>query len=217
MDWNSIMNLMPAFLEGTWLSIRLFFITLLVALPLGILIALGRMSGFRPLAGLVATLQWIIRGTPLMLQLIVVMYLPSIAFGIRGLDRFLAASIAFGINYAFYFSEIYRSGIESIPRGQREAAKVLGLSRRRTFMRVILPQTVKHILPAMGNEFMTLVKDTALAQVIGNNDLLKVAQAQMNRTTSMVPLLVAGIFYVVMNGLVQLGMNAWEKKLAYYQ
>ncbi len=217
MDWNSLIKLMPAFLEGTKLSVQLFFITLLVALPLGVLIALGRMSRFKPLSGLIAVLQWLIRGTPLMLQLIMVMYLPSIAFGIRGMDRFVAACVAFGINYAFYFSEIYRSGIESVPRGQREAAKVLGLSRSRTFNHIILPQTIKHILPSMGNEFMTLVKDTALAQVIGNSDLLKVAQAQMNRTTSMVPLLVAGLFYVVMNGIVQLIMHAWEKKLAYYR
>ncbi|MGI6077166.1 MAG: amino acid ABC transporter permease [Fastidiosipilaceae bacterium] len=217
MDWNSFVTLLPAFLQGTWMTIRLFLITLLFSLPLGMIITKGRMSKMKWLSGLVAVFQWVIRGTPLMLQLVIVMYFPSIALGIKGVNRFTAAGIAFIINYAAYFSEIYRSGIESIPAGQLEAAKVLGLSKGRTFRRIILPQTVKRILPAMGNEFMTLVKDTALAQVIGNIELLKVAQSQMNRTTSMVPLLIAGVFYMIMNGAVQLIMAAWENRLDYYK
>lgn len=217
MNWSEFINLLPAFLGGTWVSIKLFIITLVFSLPLGFLITKGRRSTFKPLSHLVAIFQWIIRGTPLMLQLIIVMYMPSIVFGVKGVDRFTSACIAFIINYAAYFSEIYRSGLESIPRGQIEAAKVLGLSKQRTFMRILLPQTIKYILPSMGNEFMTLVKDTALAQIIGNIELLKVAQAQMNRTSSLVPLLVAGLFYMIMNGGVQLIMTAWEKKLAYYR
>ena len=216
MSWDAFLTLLPAFVEGTWVSIRLFLITLLLSLPLGFVFTKGRMSRFKPLSAVVALFQWVIRGTPLMLQLIVVMYLPSIVFGVKGVDRFSAACIAFIINYAAYFSEIYRSGIESIPKGQLEAAKVLGLPKRRTFMRIVLPQTIKSILPSMGNEFMTLVKDTALAQIIGNIELLKVAQAQMNRTTSLVPLFIAGLFYLVMNGAVQILMAAWEKKLNYY-
>lgn len=217
MDWNGLINLLPAFLDGTWLSVRLFCITLIFALPLGMVLTRGRMSRQKWLSSLVAVFQWIIRGTPLMLQLVVVMYFPSIVLGMKGVNRFAAANIAFIINYAAYFSEIYRSGIESLPAGQLEAAKVLGLSRSRTFLRVVLPQTVKRILPAMGNEFMTLVKDTALAQVIGNIELLKVAQTQMNRSASMAPLFIAGIFYMIMNGLVQIAMAAWEKKLNYYR
>lgn len=216
MDWNGLISLLPAFLDGTWLSVRLFCFTLIFALPLGMVLTRGRMSRHKWLSGLVAVFQWIIRGTPLMLQLVVVMYFPSIVLDLKGVNRFVAANIAFVINYAAYFSEIYRSGIESLPAGQLEAARVLGLSRSRTFLRVVLPQTVKRILPAMGNEFMTLVKDTALAQIIGNIELLKVAQTQMNRSASMVPLFIAGIFYMLMNGLVQIAMAAWEKKLDYY-
>lgn len=216
MDWNGLISLLPAFLDGTWLSVRLFCFTLIFALPLGMLLTRGRMSRHKWLSGLVAVFQWIIRGTPLMLQLVVVMYFPSIVLDLKGVNRFVAANIAFVINYAAYFSEIYRSGIESLPAGQLEAARVLGLSRSRTFLRVVLPQTVKRILPAMGNEFMTLVKDTALAQIIGNIELLKVAQTQMNRSASMVPLFIAGVFYMLMNGLVQIAMAAWEKKLDYY-
>lgn len=217
MDWNEFVKLLPAFLDGTSITIRIFFLTLIFGLPLGMLITKGRMAKSKVVSGIIAVLQWIIRGTPLMLQLVVVMYFPSIVLGLKGFDRFVSANIAFIINYAFYFSEIYRSGIESIPRGQLEAAKVLGLSRWRTFSRIVLPQTVKRILPSMSNEFMTLVKDTALSSVIGNIELLRVAQTQMNRTTSMVPLFIAGIFYMIMNGLVQVGMAAWEKKLSYYK
>ncbi|MGI6546679.1 MAG: amino acid ABC transporter permease [Fastidiosipilaceae bacterium] len=217
MDWDGLLKLMPAFLDGTWVSLKLFFITLLLALPLGILIMNGRRSKHKIICAPIAVFQWVIRGTPLMLQLVFVMYFPSIVLGLQGMDRFFAACVAFVVNYAAYFSEIYRSGIESIPVGQYEASKVLGLSKGRTFFRIILPQTVKRILPSMGNEFMTLVKDTALASIIGNIELLRVATTQMNRSASMVPLLAAGVFYLLMNGVVQLAMGRAEKKLSYYK
>lgn len=217
MDWDGLVKLLPAFLDGTWMSLKIFFITLVFSLPLGVLIMKGRMSKYKIISAPIAVFQWIIRGTPLMLQLVIVMYFPSIVLGIRGMDRFVAAGVAFVINYAAYFSEIYRSGVESIPVGQYEAAKVLGLSKSRTFFRIILPQTVKRILPSMGNEFMTLIKDTALASTIGNLELLRVATNQMNRSTSMVPLFAAGVFYLLMNGIVQIAMNSAEKKLSYYK
>lgn len=216
MGWDEILVLMPAFLDGTWVALKLFFITLLFSLPLGLLVAIARMSKVKMLGRGIALFQYIIRGTPLMLQLIFVMYFPSIQLGITGFDRFTAACVAFAINYAAYFSEIYRSGIESIPRGQYEAAKVLGLSRGRTFIRIVLPQTIKRIMPSMGNEFMTLVKDTALATVIGIIELMRVAQNHMNRTSSMVPIVVALVFYLVLNGVVNLTVNAIEQRLNYY-
>ncbi len=217
MTWEEILLLMPAFLEGTWVAVKLFFITLLFSLPLGLLIAQARMSKIKLLSRFIALFQYVIRGTPLMLQLIFVMYFPSIQLKISGFDRFVAACVAFVINYAAYFSEIYRSGIESIPRGQYEAAKVLGLSRSRTFLRIILPQTVKRILPSMGNEFMTLVKDTALATTIGIIELMRVAQNHMNRSASMIPIVVALGFYLVLNGIVNLAVNYFEKRLDYYK
>lgn len=217
MTWEEILLLMPAFLEGTWVAVKLFFITLLFSLPLGLLIAQARMSKIKILSRFIALFQYVIRGTPLMLQLIFVMYFPSIQLKISGFDRFVAACVAFVINYAAYFSEIYRSGIESIPRGQYEAAKVLGLSRSRTFLRIILPQTVKRILPSMGNEFMTLVKDTALATTIGIIELMRVAQNHMNRSASMIPIVVALGFYLVLNGIVNLAVNYFEKRLDYYK
>ncbi len=216
MTWDEILVLLPAFLDGTWVALKLFFITLLFSLPLGLVIAFGRMSKIKALSRFIALFQYIIRGTPLMLQLIFVMYFPSIQFGITGFDRFTAACVAFAINYAAYFSEIYRSGIESIPRGQYEAAKVLGLSKGRTFVRIVLPQTIKRIMPSMGNEFMTLVKDTALATVIGIIELMRVAQNHMNRTSSMIPIVVALGFYLLMNGIVNLVVNRIEKRLNYY-
>lgn len=217
MTWEEILLLMPAFLEGTWVAVKLFFITLLFSLPLGLLIAQARMSKIKLLSRFIALFQYVIRGTPLMLQLIFVMYFPSIQLKISGFDRFVAACVAFVINYAAYFSEIYRSGIESIPRGQYEAAKVLGLSRSRTFLRIILPQTIKRILPSMGNEFMTLIKDTALATTIGIIELMRVAQNHMNRSTSMIPIVVALGFYLVLNGIVNLAVNHFEKRLDYYK
>ncbi len=217
MSWDEIQILLPAFLEGSWVAMKLFFITLLFSLPLGLVFAFGRMSKCKPLSRTVALFQYVIRGTPLMLQLIFVMYFPSIQLGISGFSRFTAACVAFVINYAAYFSEIYRSGIESIPKGQYEAAKVLGLSKSKTFLRIILPQTIKRIMPSLGNEFMTLVKDTALSTVIGIIELMRVAQNHMNRSSSMIPIVVALVFYLIMNGVVNLTVTRIEKKLDYYR
>ena len=217
MTWPAIVDLLPAFIEGSWVAVKLFFITLLFALPLGLLLAFGRMSKWKAVSRSVAIFQYVIRGTPLMLQLVFVMYFPSLQLNISGFDRYTAACVAFTINYAAYFSEIYRSGIESIPKGQYEAARVLGFSRARTFLRIIWPQTFKRILPPLGNEFMTLVKDTALATAIGIIELLRVAQNHMNRTGSMTPIVVALVFYLIMNGMVNLFMNGLERRFAYYK
>ncbi|HHV41822.1 MAG TPA: amino acid ABC transporter permease [Clostridiaceae bacterium] len=217
MSWQEVVKLLPAFLDGTWVAIKLFFITLIFSMPLGLLFAFGRMSKNKLLSGLIGIFQYIIRGTPLMLQLVFVMYFPSIQLGISGFSRFTAACVAFSINYAAYFSEIYRSGIESIPKGQVEAARVLGFSKSKTFLRIVWPQTFKRILPPLGNEFMTLVKDTALATAIGIIELLRVAQNHMNRSGSMVPIVVALVFYLIMNGIVNLFMNGLEKHYDYYK
>lgn len=217
MSWQEVVNLLPAFLEGSWMAVKLFFITLLFALPLGLVLAFGRMSKHRLLSSVIALFQYVIRGTPLMLQLVFVMYFPSIQLGISGFNRFTAACVAFSVNYAAYFSEIYRSGIESIPKGQSEAARVLGFSKAKTFSRIIWPQTFKRILPPLGNEFMTLVKDTALATTIGIIELLRVAQNHMNRSNSMIPIVVALVFYLIMNGVVNLFMNGLERRYAYYK
>jgi polar amino acid transport system permease protein len=217
MTLQEVLALLPAFLDGSRVAIKLFFVTLLFSLPLGLVFAFGRMSRFRLLSGVIAVFQYVLRGTPLMLQLVFVMYFPSIQLGISGFNRFTAACVAFSINYAAYFSEIFRSGIESIPVGQYEAAKVLGMSRQLTFFRIIWPQTFKRILGPLGNELMTLVKDTALATVIGIIELMRVAQNHMNRTGSMIPIVVALVFYLVMNGIVNLFMIALEKHYAYYR
>ena len=175
------------------------------------------MSKWKAVSRSVAIFQYVIRGTPLMLQLVFVMYFPSLQLNISGFDRFTAACVAFTINYAAYFSVIYSCGIVSIPKGQYEAARVLGFSRARTFLRIIWPQTFKRILPPLGNEFMTLVKDTALATAIGIIELLRVAQNHMNRTGSMTPIVVALVFYLIMNGMVNLFMNGLERRFAYYK
>ena len=203
-------------LQGTLVSIEVFFLTLLFSLPLGLPIAAARMSRFKPLSLLANVFMLVIRGTPLMLQLIFVYFAPYHIFGVS-YDRFTAAIIALSVNYAAYFAEIYRGGIQSIPRGQYEAAKVLGYSRGQTFFRIVLPQVFKQIIPATGNEVITLVKDTALVQVIGVTELLRVAQTQSSRLFSTTPIFVAGVFYFVMNWFVSELFIIIEKKLSYYR
>jgi polar amino acid transport system permease protein len=202
--------------RGTLISFQVFFLTLLFSLPLGLVVAAGRMSKKRIISVPVKLLMLIIRGTPLILQLIFVYFAPYYLFRISW-DRFTAAIVAFSINYAAYFAEIYRGGIESIPRGQYEAAKVLGFTRAQTFFRIILPQVIKRILPASGNEVITLVKDTALAQVIGVAELFRVAQNAASREFSTMPIFIAGLFYFVMNWAVSAVFVRLEKKLDYYQ
>ena len=211
-----MLKMLLIMLQGTLVSIEVFFLTLLFSLPLGLPIAAARMSRFKPLALLANVFMLVIRGTPLMLQLIFVYFAPYHIFGVS-YDRFTAAIIALSVNYAAYFAEIYRGGIQSIPRGQYEAAKVLGYSRGQTFFRIVLPQVFKQIIPATGNEVITLVKDTALVQVIGVTELLRVAQTQSSRLFSTTPIFVAGVFYFVMNWFVSELFIIIEKKLSYYR
>lgn len=202
-------------LDGTKVSLEVFFLTLLFSLPLGLIIAFGRMSKHAVINAPVKFFMLIIRGTPLILQLIFVYFAPYYLFK-ASYDRFVAVIIAFSINYAAYFAEIYRGGIESIPKGQYEAAKVLGFTKSQTFFKIILPQVIKRILPASGNEVITLVKDTALAQTIGVAELFRVAQNAASRQFSTMPIFVAGVFYFVMNWLVSWCFVRFEKKLSYY-
>lgn len=202
--------------SGTLVSLAVFFLTLLFSIPLALPVALARRSKSRILRGPVSFYVLVMRGTPLILQLIFVYFAPYYLFGIS-YDRFTAVIIAFAVNYAAYFAEIYRGGIDAIPKGQWEAAKVLGLSRTQTLFKVILPQVVRRILPAMGNEVITLVKDTALAQTIGVAELFRAAQNASARQFSTLPIFIAGVFYFVMNWIVTISFEAAEKKLGYYK
>ncbi|MCR4938947.1 MAG: amino acid ABC transporter permease [Treponemataceae bacterium] len=218
-------KMLAAMLDGSVTSLQVFFLTLIFAIPLALPIAQGRLSKNKFLSGLINVFLLVIRGTPLMLQLLVVYFGPGLF--VRFLvnkgydvtfkwDRFTAAIIALSINYAAYFAEIYRGGIESIPKGQYEAAKVLGYTKSQAFFRIILPQVVKRIIPAMGNEVITLVKDTALVSVIGVSELLMVAKERQGALFSFVPLFIAGVFYFVMNWIVSIAFAKIEKKLSYY-
>jgi polar amino acid transport system permease protein len=202
-------------LKATGTSLQIFFLTLLFALPLGMLVVRGRMAKNVVVSGIVNIYIMIMRGTPLILQLIFVYFAPYYLFH-ASYDRFTAVIIAFVINYAAYFAEIYRGGIQSIPKGQYEASSVLGFTKAHTFFRIILPQVVKQIVPALGNEVITLVKDTALAQTIGVAELFRVAQNASARQFSTAPIFIAGLFYFVMNGLVSKSFDMIEHKLAYY-
>ena len=208
--------LLTEMLQGTLMTLRIFFSTLVFALPLGLLVSLGRMSKIKIINWPVRLFILIMRGTPLMLQLLFVFYGLKPLFGIQ-LDRVIAAQVAFALNYAAYFAEIYRGGIDSIPDGQYEAAKVLGFNKKQTFFRIILPQVVKRIIPPMGNEFITLVKDTSLAQVIAVVELLKVTNNWVSSAVSMVPFVIAAVFYLVMNGVVTRCFTIAEKRLSYYR
>ena len=205
-------------LQGFGTSIQLFAFTLLGSIPLGVVIALGRMSRFAPVALLARVYISVLRGTPLMLQMFAIYFAPYYVFGIQLTpdSKWYACVVAFIVNYAAYFAEIYRSGIQSIPRGQYEAAEVLGYSRAQTFFRIVLPQVVKRILPAMGNEVITLVKDTSLAFSIGVAEMFSTAKALVASQVSMVPFAIAAAFYWVFNFLVELVMGQVEKRLSYY-
>ncbi len=209
-------DLIIQMLEGTVTSLKIFFLTLIFSLPLGFVVAKGKMTKIAPVRWIVDLYIQIMRGTPLILQLIFVYFAPFYVFG-TSYDRFTACIVAFVINYSAYFSEIYRSGLQSIDRGQYEASKVLGFSRAYTFFHIILPQVIKRILPALGNEVITLVKDTALAQTIGVAELFRVAQTASSREFSTLPIFIAGIFYFIMNYIVSRLFTAGEKKLNYYR
>ncbi len=208
-------------LEGFGTTCLLFLLTLLFSLPLGLIISFGSMSKFRPLRWLCRTVVWIIRGTPLMLQLFVVFYAPGLLFhvqlfgGVNG--RFTAALVAFVINYACYFSEIYRGGIEGIPRGQYEAASVLGMTARETFFTVILMQVVKRILAPISNEVITLVKDTSLARVIAVAEIFFINEMDFLSRGLIWPLFYIAVFFLLFVGVLTLLFNYLEKKLDYYK
>lgn len=205
--------------EGFGTTMLIFAITLLIALPLGLLIAVGRMSRFFFVRSIVKFYISVMRGTPLVLQLMVVFYGPYylLKIPLSAEYRFIAVLIGFSINYAAYFAEIYRGGIESISPGQYEAARLLGFSRSQTFFRIILPQVIKRILPSVTNEIITLVKDTSLAFVIAVSEMFTAAEALVSAQKSMMPFAVAGVFYYVLNYVVAFVMERVEKKLDYYK
>ena len=203
-------------LGGFWESLKIFTMTLLFSLPLGLVISFGSMSKFTPLRALVRGFVWIIRGTPLMLQLIIIFYGPGLIFGLPAMPRFTATIVAFAINYACYFSEIYRGGIESIPKGQYEAGQVLGMTKRQIFFRVVLLQVIKRILAPMSNEVITLVKDTSLARIIGIYEIIWAGESFIKKGLIW-PLFYTGIFYLVFSGLLTILFAKLEKKLDYFR
>lgn len=208
--------------RGAGTSLTIFGLTLVFAIPLAVFITMGRMSKHKVLSGPTNVLLLIIRGTPLMLQLLIVYFGPGLIATkifhttVRW-SASAAAIVAFTINYACYFTEIYRGGIEAIPNGQYEASKVLGYTKVQTFWKVILPQVIKRIVPAMGNEVITLVKDTSLVTIISIQELMYVAKSNSNRLVSFTPLLLAGVFYFVMNWVVAFVFRKIEAKLDYYR
>ena len=205
-------SLTGGFLE----NLQLFAATLILAIPLGLIITLGSMSRITPLKWLVRTFIWIIRGTPLMLQLFVVLYAPGLLFDYPMSNRFMAAIVAFVINYACYFSEIFRGGIESIPKGQYEAGQVLGMTRVQIFFKIVLLQVVKRITPAMGNEVITLTKDTSLARVIGLTEVIMCAEL-FTKKGLISPLFSTAIYFLLLNGILTLLFNWLEKKMDFFK
>ena len=204
---------------GMLTSVQIFVVTLVFSLPLGLVVAFGRMSANRVVRTIVKGYISVMRGTPLMLQLMVVYFGPYYIFGLKlgSGYRLWAALIGFVINYAAYFAEIYRSGIQSMPQGQYEAAKILGYSRGQTFFKIILPQVIKRILPSVTNEVITLVKDTSLAFTLSVMEMFSIAKMLAASRSNMMPFIAAGLFYYVFNLIVALAMEGLEKKLNYYQ
>ena len=215
----SIQQMVMQLAGGMGISIQIFVVTLIVSLPLGLVVAFGRMSRNKVLQTIVKVYISVMRGTPLMLQLMVVYFGPYYLFGIRvGTSyRLWATFIGFSINYAAYFAEIYRSGIQSMPAGQYEAAYILGYSRIQTFFKIILPQVIKRILPSVTNEVITLVKDTSLAFTLSVAEMFSIAKALAASQTNMIPFVAAGLFYYIFNLVVVVVMEWIEKKLDYYR
>ncbi|MBP5662216.1 MAG: amino acid ABC transporter permease [Clostridia bacterium] len=227
--FSSFLEQFPTVFEalniGFWQSLKLFLVTLVGAIPLGLLIAFGSMSRFKPLSALSRTVVWIIRGTPLMIQLLIIFYFPGLVLqkNIWGSDtggRFTAAAVAFVFNYACYFSEIYRSGIQGVPRGQTEAGQVLGLSKGQIFFRVTLLQMIKRIVPPMSNEIITLVKDTSLARIIAYPELIFAGEAFLKGSHGIAgqiwPLFFTGVYYLLFSGLLTILLGRLEKRLSYF-
>ena len=220
-------------LDGFWISLLIFAVTLLCGAPLGLPIAFCSMSKFAPLKAVSKVIVWIVRGIPLMLQIFIIYYVPGLLFnyplfgkidtylflnyGIEDSGRIVAVLIAFTLNYACYFSEIYRGGIESIPRGQYEAGQVLGMNKKQVFSRIVLPQVVKRIVPPMSNEIITLIKDTALARCIMVAEIVQQAYELASTKAIIWPLFFTGVFYLIFNGLLTILFGYIEKKLSYYK
>ena len=203
-------------LEGFWETLKVFAMTLVFSIPLGLVVCFGSMSRFQPLKWLTRGFVWIIRGTPLMLQLIIIFYGPGLIFGLPAMPRFTATIVAFAINYACYFSEIYRGGIESIPKGQYEAGQVLGMTKQQIFFKVVLLQVVKRIMAPMSNEVITLVKDTSLARIIGIYEIIWAGESFIKKGLIW-PLFYTGVFYLVFSGLLTILFSKLEKKLDYFR
>ena len=212
-----VLQIMPPLIEGTGVTLKVFIVTLLLSVPLGLALALARISRFKTLSGLVNGYIWLMRGTPLMLQMLFIYFaLPFVpVIGIR-LPDFPAAIVAFVLNYAAYFAEIFRAGIQSIERGQYEGARVLGMTYAQTMRRIVLPQVMKRILPPVSNETITLVKDTSLIYVLAMNDLLRAARGIVQRDFSTTPFIVAAAFYLLMTLVLTYGFQRLEKKYAVY-
>ena len=210
-----------AMLEGSVTTLQMFVLTLLFALPLGLIISFGSMSRFSPLRWLTKTFVWIIRGSPLMLQILIVFYGPGLLFGWKALPRFTAALVTFVINYACYFSEIYRGGIQGVPRGQQEAGQVLGMTKAQIFRHITLVQMIKRIVPPMSNEVITLVKDTSLARVIALQEVIWMGESFMKGNSGIAgltwPLFFTAVYYLIFSGIVTVLLGKLEKKLAFFQ
>ena len=214
----SLMTMIVKMSEGLGKTCAIFFLTLLFSLPLGMIVALLRMSKVKVVSAITRFIITVLRGTPLMLQLLAVTYGPYYLFGTNvARNKLIPVVIAFAINYAAYFAEIYRGGIESIPVGQYEAAEVLGYTRFQTFMRIILPQVVKRIMPSVTNEVVTLVKDTSMAFTVSYQEMFTIGKQIANSQTSFTPFVVAGVFYYIFNVIVDWAMGRIEKRLDYYR
>ncbi|SHH91395.1 polar amino acid transport system permease protein [Sporobacter termitidis DSM 10068] len=213
----SFMAVTQMLLEGFYSTVLIFVITLVCAAPLGLVVSFGSMSRFRPLKWLTKTFVWIIRGTPLMLQVIMIFYVPGLLFDSPSQSRLTAVLIAFIINYSAYFSEIYRSGIEGVPRGQYEAGQVLGMTKSQIFFKVILLQVIKRIVPPMSNEIITLVKDTSLARIISFGEIIMAAESIVRTKGLVWPLFYTGVFYLLFCGILTLLFGYIERRLSYFR
>ena len=240
---NAVLVIIKRLLESSVINLEIFFVTLALGLPLGLIISFGTMSkwcplsflrslktedrfirrvflflaDFAPIRAITSIFVWIIRGTPLMLQIIIVYYGPGLIWGAKAMGRMEAAILAFVINYACYFSEIFRGGIQSMPVGQKEAGQVLGMTRTQIFFKVTLLQVIKRIVPPMGNEFITLVKDTSLARIIANKEIIMMAQEYVSSNALIWPLFSTAIFFLIACGILTILLNVFEKKLDYFK
>ncbi|MFD1465608.1 amino acid ABC transporter permease [Lapidilactobacillus mulanensis] len=215
MNWQYITEILPALLDGTKMTLSLFLLTLVLSIPLGLLVSVGLRSKYRPVRAVLKLYVWLMRGTPLLLQLIFVFYgLPIIHIVF---ERYSAALFAFVINYGAYFAEIFRGGLQSVDEGQSEAAQILGLRPWQIFRKIILPQVNKKVIPAMGNEVINLVKDSSLVYVIGLGDLLRAGNIAMARDVTLVPLLLVAVIYLLLTAALTWGLRSAERHYNYYQ